>query len=608
MAFNIMDVYNLLKRKFSNMRIYHSQSGKFYSNNERLSLFKISQTSNINSKLKKSFIPSFNLGAQNRKLSENSIKPALPTESKSYILKNSKKTEKKFSKYNLQCVNNKIDNDSIGIGKKKLLIKSSINQRNKREEIERCISTTFNFTNQDYSNDLKLKLYFALYLIILILLIYVALEKNQRKIKDKELRKKLVKYLPLLIEGKIDEFIITMINFAKDKDNVVLREIILKLESGDLKESLLLLDVLFYHSIRKPDVYNLIKGIILNSLGNSTASLDCLILATNAKSIYIKHSAYCHYVIALKNCNKVTEAEQYIKDEKISNDDLIKCHVVYEKLIPIISTFPFKFKYSQGPVGYIRNKIYLDYNDMFAKLKKIENNYYHEHEGNVTIRVWLPDDSTKVGHASIQTDKYYISFWPTNPKIGSNNIFSDLLVDTASGWNAMHNTLWQDIYSEQRLPDARISINLNEKAINDTYEQFIKSGYNWSMMGSIFKKSQNCSGLVLSLLYKGGIENLVNINELFYIESKLSNSIFYTNIALDIVDMISVPLSIVAPPFALFPATSKIIRHTFGTGGTIFYNKIITPENINRIVTQAFLQEYDNYKILKTSAFVTNHK
>ncbi len=406
----------------------------------------------------------------------------------------------------------------------------------------------------------------------------------------------------MLIEGEIDEFIITMIDFAKD--NEILREGILRLESGNLKEALSLFDDLFFNSIEKPDIYNLFKGMILNAFGNSYASLNYLILATTAKSDYIKHTAFCHYVIALKKCDKFSEADQCIRDENISNDELNKCQIIYEKLTPLISTYPYKFKYSQGPIGNIRNKIYLGYNDMFSKLKLIENNYYLEHEGNVIIRIWLQNDQSTVGHASIQTDKYYISFWPTTPKLGSNNIFNDILIDTMNGWDATHHTLWQDIYNEQRLPDARISIKLDTNSINDTYEQFIKTGHNWSLLGSIFKKSQNCSGLVLSLLNKGGIENLVNLNDIFYIESKVSNFINYTNVALDIVDVIATPMYIVAPPFALFPATSKIARHTFGIGGTIFYNKIITPENINRIVTQAFVTEYHNKKNDKSSVSI----
>lgn len=480
----------------------------------------------------------------------------------------------------------------------------------------RTITTFHILTN---NSDKKIKLSLLVYIIFLIFLLTYAAINDKKKKECKILRNKFKSALLLFLNGKIERGIISLIHLANE--NVKLKEGLLYLESGNIDAALNVFDDLLLNDMRIPDVYNLIKGILLNAQGKHTIAINYFNLAITARSSYVKHSAYCHLILALQKSGKITEANQYRQKINIADADINEFDRLYKNLSSNISTYPFRFKYSTGTLGNIKNKIITESNHMFQEIEKIDSEYLQQQNGNVVVRIWLATAESKVGHVSLQTDKYYISYWPTNKNIGANSMVSDILTDTISGWDAHHSTLWEDIFNEQRISDVSVGLTLDKDVINTTYEQFVSSGYRWSLLGSIVKKSQNCSGLVYSLLDKGGINNIINKDELFNLENNVSKTfkeLVHTPEILTYLILIStvpffpqiipytIPKSISAA--SVFFTRKSLTKRFFANRVSDYYNKLITPENINRIVTKAFLQEYDNDKKLKRSPLVTKQK
>lgn len=134
-----------------------------------------------------------------------------------------------------------------------------------------------------------------------------------------------------------------------------------------------------------------------------------------------------------------------------------------------------KFIYNHFPYLYAENK-------------------HTNSENKVIVRVWLPKNRGDVGHVSLSTRKYYISFWPKE-----NNLF-----DKNKGKNIENRTLEIDIVDEGRIPDVKaILYDLDIEKIHEYYEAFLNSDRQWSIFGSVATQDQNCCGLTRELLYVG---------------------------------------------------------------------------------------------------------
>lgn len=147
-------------------------------------------------------------------------------------------------------------------------------------------------------------------------------------------------------------------------------------------------------------------------------------------------------------------------------------------------------------------------------------------QNRITIRVWSSSKfdvlgSKRIGHVSLQTygeDGIYASFWPGMPT----SLFFNWRKITGVRISNFA-TLEQDINTEGSESDIIVDLySLDVKKINDHFKKFKASGCRWALLGSSFiahPETQNCSGLVYSLLSIGGIKSLsgvINRIDLFF--------------------------------------------------------------------------------------------
>ena len=90
-----------------------------------------------------------------------------------------------------------------------------------------------------------------------------------------------------------------------------------------------------------------------------------------------------------------------------------------------------------------------------------------------TVYIWYPDKDHPYGHAALQTDKYYISFWPDG------DVKNDLGVARAVAGKGVPASLvfhpeLDRFYEGIRLPTGRYEIvGATDEAINLVYEEFL---------------------------------------------------------------------------------------------------------------------------------------
>jgi len=146
----------------------------------------------------------------------------------------------------------------------------------------------------------------------------------------------------------------------------------------------------------------------------------------------------------------------------------------------------------------------------------------------VTIRVWLASiRNGELGHSSLQTyghEGIHASFWPRrNPRRG-NPGFCDLrhgvpgmIMPMSTADKTLETVRAPDKAALKergiRRPDIELDLyTLDVAAINTAFNKFQESNSRWSIYGGSFfgaSQTQNCSGLVAFLLYKGGFSKLI---------------------------------------------------------------------------------------------------
>lgn len=429
--------------------------------------------------------------------------------------------------------------------------------------------------------------YLLLLIFLLLLAAYVYSRANRYTQYDKTLKTKFQHSLLHLINGNMEKFLSEIIHLSKENDE--LKSSLLLLENGQVNKAIKILDNLFLYKLKIPDAYNLLKGIIYNSIGDYEKAIKHLNKVIYAKSEYIRSCAYYHLSISYKSRNKDYDISEFVALSNFNKRQIDNTQTLYQKLSKILKIYPNKINYKTTFLDLIfQNSSYSGLND--SNLPNLSYN------GNTIIRIWLPTSSTETGHVSLQTEKHYISFWPIDNKITANTI-TNIIIESQIGRFAKHNSLWDDMKDENRLPDVRLALNLNINAINEAYEHFVQSKYQWSLLGSIFTKSQNCSGLVCYLLLKGGLHIDQNILSKFAVKQSFMTS----NVALaastadlwgpiaaypvKLIPYVGIPLSF------LLENAPKLTAGAIGFGGLIAYYKTITPDNINLIATSAFLQQ-----------------
>ena len=130
-------------------------------------------------------------------------------------------------------------------------------------------------------------------------------------------------------------------------------------------------------------------------------------------------------------------------------------------------------------------------------------------ERRVTVRVWLANrKSGCVSHASLETygeNHLYASVWPKTAVDPKNNSKAPLV----------YRTRHQD-YDIKGDPDAIFNLyTLDVVTIRIAFLEFKQSGREWDLWGSSVlakENTQNCSGLVLELLKRGGISSLAYVD------------------------------------------------------------------------------------------------
>jgi tetratricopeptide (TPR) repeat protein len=244
------------------------------------------------------------------------------------------------------------------------------------------------------------------------------------------------------------------------------------LELGHYSKAELLFDRFFLHTNRdKSGIYYIIKGIIYFEFGDAERAIDLFDQALERLNKYddtaskiARYITFYSKVIALKRLNHFEEAEKHLSSMKM-----------------------LEYSLEQYPWNFI-NK----YDELSCIIQYYINSASYKNP--TIVRIWLKDKSSnrKYGHASLQTLKHYISFWPAK--------------ESSKKWYL--NTIIEDIIDEFGLPDKRIVLQtLNNDLINREFEKIIESNISWNYLGSsIFrqKSTYNCSGLVGYLLVVSG--------------------------------------------------------------------------------------------------------
>jgi hypothetical protein len=90
-----------------------------------------------------------------------------------------------------------------------------------------------------------------------------------------------------------------------------------------------------------------------------------------------------------------------------------------------------------------------------------------------TVYIWYPDKNNPYGHASLQTDKYHISFWPDGDVKQDYNV-AMAAIPGIPGALVFHHELDRSL-EENQLPTAMYELyNSTDGAINRIHEEFLR--------------------------------------------------------------------------------------------------------------------------------------
>jgi hypothetical protein len=122
-----------------------------------------------------------------------------------------------------------------------------------------------------------------------------------------------------------------------------------------------------------------------------------------------------------------------------------------------------------------------------------------------TVYIWCPDKDHPYGHAALQTDKYYISFWPDGD-VKDSELGASLIRVPAS--LVFHPEL-DRFYEGIRLPTGRYEIvGATDEAINLVYEEFLH--YNGINPANVTLEAAE------KLFEKGDVEPEVSVSKTKY--------------------------------------------------------------------------------------------
>lgn len=330
---------------------------------------------------------------------------------------------------------------------------------------------------------------FYFYLLLVGLLLYFLKwlyeQEPSKEDKNKEIVNKYVlEAFKLLQEGKINKAIVPLVNAGRYFPEI--NQLIKLIEDDNFTGAIKLAEQVFTEKLDLGHYFTLTKAIFLTSLKKEAEALNCLEeVLSHSKENEIK--AYAHYHKSII----FTQQKQHAKAKEEMQKATALCKNVEQFA-----------KHYTAIEQTLRQYIKPQTN------KKKEKSITKSRENRVVIRVWKKVDSSEVGHATLETNKHYISFWPKkpkNPKAGKNQ-----------GRGADHHyTLMQDFIAEGRLPECRVALyTLNVNKININYKKFIDSNHQWKLWSpNIFRDpdSHNCSSLVGFLLHQAEIYSLVDL-------------------------------------------------------------------------------------------------
>jgi tetratricopeptide (TPR) repeat protein len=363
---------------------------------------------------------------------------------------------------------------------------------------------------------------FYFYLLLVSLLLYFLKwlyekEPSKKEDKNKEIVNKYVlEAFKLLQEGKINKAIAPLVNAGKYFPEIY--KLIKLIEADNFTDAIKLAEQIFTEKLDLGHYFILTKAIFLASLKKEAEALGCLEeVLKHAKESEIKAYAYYHKSIIFIQQKQHAKA----KEEMQKATALCKNVEQFAKNYTMIEQTLRQYTKPQTN-------------------KKKKKSITKSPENRIVIRVWGKVDSSEVGHAALETNKYYISFWPS--KSGNskerkdqthNAQHNELIQDSIDkgkkdrqGRGARHNKLIHDFIEEGRLPECRVvlySLNVNE--ININYKKFIDSNHQWSLWSpNIFRspESHNCSSLVGHLLYRAGLYGLVSYQKRYAKEIAIS--------------------------------------------------------------------------------------
>ncbi len=186
--------------------------------------------------------------------------------------------------------------------------------------------------------------------------------------------------------------------------------------------------------------------------------------------------------------------------------------------------------------------------------------------GKVIVRYWNTSIIRGgIGHVSLETchddnsPGIYISFWPKNPDVeyeyplDKKNRYE--IKQSEDGNSYLRTRYYDDEIGEGRTYDFKTKLYcLDLIEIEKAFEEFKNSDFCWSILGSSYfakEKNQNCSGLVYSLLDRGGIAKFLS---------------FFTKIKLDMKKYAPTPWGAVlgTAPFAF------LLAFEVAKGGKLF--------------------------------------
>jgi len=141
------------------------------------------------------------------------------------------------------------------------------------------------------------------------------------------------------------------------------------------------------------------------------------------------------------------------------------------------------------------------YDDTIEERKFIYN-------GAIAALMWAKWGDGNIGHVSLETDKYYVSLWPTRMTVFNKLKPLEMHQETKQG----SMTPVKDIMAEKREPDVIVDLHsLDTEKMRLALSKFQKTGkYKLINRPHFFStkkvKVANCSSLARDLLVKGGIE------------------------------------------------------------------------------------------------------